>query len=327
MGISRAICVVRRLLGESLVLFWGLVKLMVPVMVIVRLATEAGLIEAIAPVFSPFMAMLGLPAAMGLVWITGVLVGKWAAAGVFVTLLPATDLTVAQASVLWATLLIAHAIPLEQVIVRKAGASFLVTSALRVGGGFLYGALLHLVYGAADWLQQPLSLAWLPEMSAVQGWGRWTLNLGESLTVLFAVLFALVVLLQVLEYVRLTDWLARLTAPLMRPMGIEPQATPMIVVGILMGLAYGGGLIVREAQSGRLSGRTVFLSLVLLGFFHGMIEDTAIAMTFGCHYSAAIIGRIVFSLAAMFMISRLILACPEQIFARFFFSGDGPPAR
>ena len=74
-------------------------------------------------------------------------------------------------------------------------------------------------------------------------------------------------------------------------------------------------------------GVSTLTSMTALGFFHGMIEDTATAMTFGCHYSAAIIGRIVFSLAAMFVICRLIFACPERIFARFFFSGYGTPTR
>lgn len=319
MTISRPSKAILALVKDAVLLFWGLLKVMVPVMVAIRIATEAGMVELLAPVFSPFMAFMGLPAEMGIVWTTGVLIGKWGAGGAFVALLPTVDLSIAQASVLWATILISHAIPLEQAVVRKAGGSFFVTSFLRVGGGLVYGSLLSVFYRATEWLEEPLSLSWLPNMSTAQTWLEWFWNWALSLGILFWILLGLVILLKVMDELGITRMLTRMVSPLMGLMRIEKEAAPMVVVGVLLGIAYGGGLIIREAQSGRLSAHTVFLSLCFMGFCHGVIEDTAIAMTFGCHYSAAIIGRILFTLAAMMTLGWVVKAMPDHIFLRFFF--------
>ena len=48
------------------------------------------------------------------------------------------------------------------------------------------------------------------------------------------------------------------------------------MVGMLLGISYGGGMIISEAKSGVLSGRDLVLSLVLMSLAHAVIEDTIV---------------------------------------------------
>src|SRR3546814_14513592 len=67
------------------------------------------------------------------------------------------DMTVAQLSALSAMMLIAHAIPVEQSIVRRAGAGFGVTATLRIGTAIAYGAAVSWVCYLTGTLADPLS--------------------------------------------------------------------------------------------------------------------------------------------------------------------------
>ena len=57
----------RSRLQTSLKVFWQLIKIMVPVMLVVKIAAELGLIDALGPLLAPVMALLGLPPEAGLV--------------------------------------------------------------------------------------------------------------------------------------------------------------------------------------------------------------------------------------------------------------------
>lgn len=83
----------------------------------------------------------------------------------------------------------------------------------------------------------------------------------------------LIIFLKVLELAKVTDLIGWLLSPLLRLMGISKAATPITMVGVLLGLSYGGGLIIKEAQEGKMSSRDVVLSLSFMGICHGLIED------------------------------------------------------
>jgi hypothetical protein len=50
---------------DTITLYWELLKVMVPIMIVVRLGVEFGLIEHVSLIFTPFMDMVGLPPEAG----------------------------------------------------------------------------------------------------------------------------------------------------------------------------------------------------------------------------------------------------------------------
>jgi hypothetical protein len=53
---------------------------------------------------------------------------------------------------------------------------------------------------------------------------------------------------------------------------------------------------------------------------HGLIEDTLFVMAFGGHYSGLLIGRFIFSLLAIMILSQVINKMPSLAFQRYLFS-------
>ena len=311
-----------KLLRDTIILYWELLKVMVPVMILVRLAVEFGVIDVVGRAIAPVMQWVGLPGEMGFVWVTAMVVNIYAGAAALLTLLPEHPLTIAQATVLGSMILIAHSLPIEQRVAQKAGAGMLFTLGLRLAGALVYGMLLNVIYSGFPAFQQTAEVVFLPVSPPAQEWLPWALNNVHTLISIFWIILALLFVLNLLDLLKITPLISRALSPFLRLMGIGEKATSMTMAGTLLGLSYGGALIIQEARSGNLSEKDIFLSLSFMCLCHSLIEDTLFVMAFGGHYSGLLIGRFLFSLIVMMGLARIINRLPELTFRRYLFNAS-----
>lgn len=300
----------------TLVIYWELARIIIPVTIATEILSRLGLIKAVAPALAPVMALFGLPPELGLPWLTGMLVGIWAAVPMVFVLLPMGALSTGDITVFSALLLFAHALPIEQKIIQRAGPGLIITTLLRVGGGMLYAFLLHHVLQATGWLAGPMQPAWIP-MAADGGWLGFFIGLAKAMAMMLAMLLALSFGMEVLRITGVMGWLMRVLAPVLRLAGIRGEAAELTSVGLFLGISYGGGLLIREARSGRASPRQVFISCVFMGFAHSVIEDTAIVMSVGANIWGVLAGRVAFAIAATALIAAILRAIPDDRFLRW----------
>jgi hypothetical protein len=93
----------------------------------------------------------------------------------------------------------------------------------------------------------------------------------------------------------------------------------LTVVGVTLGLSYGGGLLIQHARTGEIADRDVFFSMALLGLCHSLIEDTLVMSAVGAHHSGTLWGRLIFSLLATWILVRVVARLPERFFYRHLF--------
>ncbi|MDH7800036.1 MULTISPECIES: nucleoside recognition domain-containing protein [unclassified Rhizobium] len=303
---------------ETLEIYWVLVRITVPIAILTELLSRMGAIEAVAPVFAPVMNLIGLPPELGLAWLTGMLVGIWGAVPLVFTLVPVSSLSVADVTVFSALILFAHGLPIEQKIIEKAGPGVIATTLLRIGGGLLYAFLLHHFLEVTGWLSAPVSPVWTA-MGPTPDWADYFWGLGETM---LSMLVILLVLSFGLEILRLTGVLAlmmKALSPVLRLAGIRGEAEHLTAIGLFLGISYGAGLLIREAQSGAISPRQVFLSCVFMGFAHSVIEDTIVVMSLGADVYGVLVGRLVFAIVATAAIAALLHRLSDKVFfARMF---------
>jgi hypothetical protein len=289
-------------------------------MILVRLAVEFGAIEVVGKLIDPVMGWVGLPGEMGFVWVTAMIVNIYAGAAALLTILPEHPLTIAQATILGSMILIAHSLPVEQRIAQKAGAGLLFTLSLRLLAAILYGIVLSALYSKFAEFQKPAEVVFLSLAPPAQDWLSWSISSIKSLWSIFWIIFVLLLGLRLLDIFKITPLLAKALSPFLRLMGIGEKATSMTVTGALLGISYGGALIIQEARSGNLAEKDIFLSLSFMCLCHGLIEDTLFVMAFGGHYSGLLIGRFVFSLLAIMVLSQVINKMPFMACQRYLFS-------
>ncbi len=314
-----AVRLVRRAVAVSLTLL----RVMIPVLVAVEVARRLGLVPYLAVPLSPVMALVDLPPAMGLVWATAILNNIYGAIAVFGSLAADHPLTAAQATVLGAMILVAHGLPVELRIVQAAGPRLWFQATLRLGGAVVFGLLLAAAFRVSGAYAEPAAVLWTPRPAGEPGVLGWVAGEARNLGMIFLVILGLLAFLDALEAVRATRLLNRLLGPVLGLVGIGPRAAPLTVVGLTMGIAYGGGLIIHEARSGDLPERDVFHSLSLLGLCHSVFEDSLLLVVIGGRLSGLLWARIAFSLLAIAVLARLTRVLPPSAFRRLFWK---PPA-
>ncbi|TWD57840.1 hypothetical protein FB480_101595 [Agrobacterium vitis] len=302
-------------------IYWVLIRITIPITILTEVLSRMGVIKAISPVFEPIMSLFGLPPALGLAWLTGMLVGIWGAVPLLFTLVPVSSLSLADITVFSALILFAHALPIEQKIIQKAGPGMVITTVLRIVGGMIYAFLLHHLLALTGWLSEPVNPVWVP-ISNTPDWGAYFLGLGETMVWMFVILFVLFWGLELLKATGVLAWLMKVLSPALRVAGIRGEAGHLTAVGLFLGISYGGGLLIREAQSGTIPPRQIFLSCVFMGFAHSVIEDTLVVMALGADVYGVLFGRLAFAVVATSLIALLLRRLSDDaFFARMFHAG------
>jgi spore maturation protein SpmB len=298
---------------DILWIYWVLIRITIPITILTEVLSRMGVIKAIAPAFSPIMNLFGLPPELGLAWLTAMLVGIWGAVPLLFTLVPVSSLSLADITVFSALILFAHALPIEQKIIQKAGPGMTITTVLRIVGGMVYAFMLHHFLAATGWLSGPANPVWIP-VTATPEWGAYLLGLGETMVWMFVILFVLFWGLELLKASGVLGLLMKILSPVLRLAGIQGEAGHLTAVGLFLGISYGGGLLIREAQSGAVSPRQVFLACVFMGFAHSVIEDTLVVMSLGADVYGVLLGRLVFAVVATALIAMLLRRLSDQAF-------------
>lgn len=290
---------------DSLNTSFELLKITIPAIIITKILEELGLIVYIGKVLDPLMGLIGLPGELGLVWATAILTTPYGGIGVFVALGPSLSLSAADMTVLGSIMLIAHSLPVELSITKKAGAGVLPMGALRLLGALAYGILLNQVCTRLHIWQEPAKMLFKASPEE-QSHLQWAIGQAENVVVICVVIFFVLLAMRLLQAVGLIRLLELLLKPLLPMFGMTHRAAPVTVVGMILGIAYGGALIIKETTAGKMDSREVFNSLALMSLSHGLIEDTLVMMAFGAKLGGILWGRLFFSLAVMYLLVKTV---------------------
>lgn len=310
------------LLNESWKTSLILIKIVIPISIVTKLMNDWGWIAYIGIVLGPVMKCVGLPGSMGVVWATAMVTNLYGAIIVFSSLASAEHLTVAQVTIIATMMLMAHALPIELRIAQKAGSRFLFMFLLRIFGALFIGLLLNQIYLRSGFLQTEYIALWNPNIND-PSWKTWAIDQTSTILSIYGIILLLLFIVRLLTWLGIIALLIRILEPILRMMGMSKDAAPITIIGMTMGIGYGGGLIIREAQSGTLSSKDIFFSLSFMGLMHSMIEDTLLMLLLGGHISGVLIFRFLFAMLFIFVMVRLMRQISDRTFNRYFFRTPG----
>ncbi|MDB2386388.1 hypothetical protein N9W21_03485 [Shewanella sp.] len=281
----------------------SLFKVMIPMIILIKIVEELGGVTLLGDWLAPFMDTLGLPSSVALVWATTMLTNLYA--GLLVLINTDVSLTVAQVTVLSSLLLISHSLPIEGVISKKAGVPMWVILLLRVGGGVLFAWLQHVYYTSTASNQHIAPILWKNEPPVYASYGDWAIGQVESLLTIFLVISVLIVVIRLLKLLRIEHLMAFVLQPLLKLLQVSKEATNLAIIGITLGLSYGGGLIINETKKGNLTAKDALITVMLLNLLHSIVEDTVLVLLLGADLNMVLWARIVFAICVMAIISQV----------------------
>jgi len=287
----------RKTAGVCLDLF----KVMVPALIAVKILEVAGIFGPIADAISPVMELAGLPGEAGLAWVTGMLSNMYGGLTLTAGMIHPLHLNTAQVTTLGCMLLISHSLPVEITVAARAGVKPWFLVPFRLITGLVFGIILGQIFKATGTLQGTPSVIW---SAAEQGAGlfEWILGTLRSMATIFIVILAVLGLMDILDRLGIMTLLKNIFRPVFTPMGIGDEASTITVIGLVLGISYGGGMIIREAGRGIIPPRQILASVSFMSICHAVIEDTFLVGSLGVWAVAALPGRILYSWITMFLL-------------------------
>lgn len=302
---KRVYAEVRKLCIEIVSTTLTLFKVMIPMIILVEIADHLGGVELLSELLEPLMSILGLPGSMALVWATTMLTNLYA--GILVLVNTDVTLTVAQVTILGSLLLVCHGLPIEGMISKRAGVPIWASLVVRVGGGLLFAWLQAIYYEYTEQGKELAQILWSNDAKSYANYYEWTIGQFENLAAIFCVISVLIILLRLLKFLKIEHLMSLLMVPFLKVLRVSRDAANLAVIGITLGLSYGGGLIINESQKGRLTKHDAVITVLLLNLVHSIFEDTALILLLGADLNMILWGRVIFSIIATAIISHVYL--------------------
>jgi len=295
---------------------------MIPISIIVKLLQYTGAIDYIGMALYPLMKFVGLPGEMGLVWATGMITNLFGGVLAFINLSAGLNLTIAQVTIISVMMLIAHTFPIELTIARKTGVKLLTMFIIRFGFAFLFGVLLNIIYKSFNYLQEPAVLHIKQNIIANNSLWYWALNELKNYLIIYLFVFSLMLLLEILKRIGVIELITKALSPLLGFLGIGNGVITITIVGLTLGVVYGGALIINETKTKSINRRDIFYAMVMMGIFHSIIEDSILMISLGGHYTGVVIGRFIFTVVVVFLLVKLTKPLSDKTFNRLFLTKE-----
>ncbi len=294
-----------------------LFKIMIPIIIAIKILEELGFIIILSAALEPIMELVGLPGAMGLVWATTMMTSLYGGIVVFASLIADTPMTLAQVTVVSGMMLMAHSLPIELRVAQKVGIRIGFSLVLRLVMAVLFGFIMSYLYTAGEWLQQPVELLWTPEATNLTLF-EWGAEQVINLLLIYVIVLALVLVLDILQRLHIIKLVTFLIRPALKTLGIGKEAETITLVGLTLGLSYGGALMIKEVEKGHVTPKEVLFSVSLLGLCHSVIEDTLLMMLIGADLSGILFARLLFSFIIIYALVLLVNRLSAATIRRYF---------
>ena len=259
--------------------FVWMLKIILPVSLLTFLLDFSGCLAHLDGLLEPLMGGIHLPAMAALPLLAGLLTGIYGGIAAM-TVLP---FTVQQMTLIAVFLLIAHSLIQEGLVQHHSGCPMWMATANRLVAAVLTVLVVGWLLGpetarkSAGVAPASATLAFWP---ALQAWG--IAMVGLCLKMLL-IIVGLMIAMELAKQYRLIDKVVRLIEPLLGLLGLDRQLGMLWLTAALLGITYGGALIVEEVREGKLPPDRLKTLHVSIGINHAMLEDPAIFIPLGIH--------------------------------------------
>jgi len=290
---------------ESKKIFIVLFKVIVPIVIIIRVLELLGLIPVFAKYLEPLTSFVGIDGSLGLVWMAAMLVNIYAGMAAFATLQSMFDYTVAETTILGLMILIAHSLPIEVAIAKKSGVSAIFTFLFRFLNALIAGKILFYIFEYFNLFQElNTSILSIPNTNISNT--EWIISQIQNFIMIFAIIFFIIAFINILKTFGIWQFILKILKIPLSFLGMSDKVANIILIGLTLGISFGGGFLIEEAKKKEISKKDVFLSLSFLGLCHSIIEDTILILLLGSHISGILFFRFIYTVIVI-LIMKLIL--------------------
>ncbi|WP_096156643.1 nucleoside recognition domain-containing protein [Bacillus sp. FJAT-45066] len=270
---------------------WTLGKVIFPITILVGVLQHTPVLQFIIDFIAPFMGIFGLSGEAAIPLVVGNFLNLYAGIGAILTL----ELTVKEVFILAVMLSFSHNLLVESTVAAKVGIKIWVILTVRLGLAIFSAIIINLAWkGGGEIAQYGLITAseekitgYLPIlMDAVQ----------KGLMGVFQLALIVIPLMVAFQFFKDLGWLQKFSkwmAPFTRMLGMNENTSTTLAAGLMIGLAYGAGMMIQAVKEDGVSKRDITLAFIFLVACHAVIEDTLIFIPLGIPIWPLLLIRVV----------------------------------
>lgn len=265
---------------------WWLTKIMVILSFVILLLQYFGIIEWISYWLTPLFSHFGLPGEAALAYVSGYFVNCYSAIAVMTTL----DLSARAATILSVMVLCSHNMIVETAVQHKTGSSVLSIVLIRTLSAFILAWILNRIMPdsfenivVGNSVQEQLTFAVMLK--------QWALRTTKNVVTMALLVYLLTVLQKVLTEFGIIQYISRFLKPVMIFFGLSPKTAFLWLVSNTLGLAYGAGIMIEEAEKGETTKEENDLLNRHIGISHSNLEDLLLFSAAGGAYLWMLLSR------------------------------------
>ncbi len=272
------------IIKETTNIFWVLFKVILPVVIIIRILELMGAIPILAKILEPLTSFIGIDGSLGLVWMAAILVNIYAGMAAFASLQAIFDYSVAETTILGLMILIAHSLPIEVLIAKKSRVSGIFNLLFRFINALLAGKILNYIFQKYDlFAYKNTSVLEIPNHIITNF--EWALSQCKNFLIIFFIIFLIISTINILKAVGIWQFIINILKIPLSFLGMSEKVANIILIGLTLGISFGGGFLIEESKKNDISKKDILLSLSFLSLCHSIIEDTILILLLGSHIS------------------------------------------
>ena len=254
-----------------------LLKMILPISLGVRLLDYYELLAYMATILDPLFVYLGLPGSTAIVFLTSIFLPLYAP----IAIITSMSITLRELTILALMCQIAHNLPVESAIQGKTGTTFKGMTILRIFMGIVAGFILNLVLPK----EMGMPLFNQTDIIAINSIGElfiaWLKSSLKIALLIAAIVFSLNLLYNILNSYNLVEKLSKGLNPILKFFGLPENTGFLLLIGYIVGLAYGGALMMDQMKDGKVSRTEANLLNHHLALSHSVIEDNLLFVALG----------------------------------------------
>ena len=271
---------------SALKTIWWLTKIMTILSFAIMLLQYFGVIEWISYWLTPIFSHFGLPGEAALAYVSGYFVNCYSAIAVMMTL----DLSARSATILSVMVLCSHNMIVETAVQHKTGSSVVRIVAIRTLSAFILGWVLNIIMpgsfeatSSVNYIQEELTFIIMLK--------EWFFRTLKNVIIMAVLVYLLTVLQKILTEYGIIEYISRFLKPVMIFFGLSPKTAFLWLVSNTLGLAYGAGVMIEEAERGETTQAENDLLNHHIGISHSNLEDLLLFAAAGGAYLWMLLSR------------------------------------
>ncbi|NPA87364.1 MAG: nucleoside recognition protein [Epsilonproteobacteria bacterium] len=261
-----------------------ILKLVIPFYLLADVLIYFGILQKISFIFEPITNIMQITPEASLAIAAGVLFNLYAAIAFAAPL----NLTPYEWTVLGLFLGIAHALPVENAIMKKLSMPYLYSTLLRLITGIVAVLILKAlpIHIEGKSVQKQIAL---PHYGSF--WEMISNSLYNATILSIKIIVLITIIIFLMAYIKEKIFKNRhLSAPF------------SIITGILLGITYGAGILI--AEKNKLTKKELLFIGTFLMIAHSLIEDPLLFVLFGANYWILVLIRLFLAIIVSYMVVK-----------------------